>query len=491
VAGLVWGANPGWCEEEKSPTVALLVAGVEEAAHRNAFARGFSREYEGTAVLFRDALRIPEGRDEEILVKTLRQLPALALHSDTVQERLKADSILLVEIAVDKDTEMGGAWENTNMRRGDSTWEITARPVWQGAEGERSCRIGLGEMSARGGSLGKALERLGGDIARDLAGGILYARLLNVKHVVLNSESMCYHRRKCRHLPEDGIELERTEAVERGGRPCRLCFPRLRVIEQADEDKELTKAMNAYIASNYCISHDMEAIARVEKVGNRIVREAGLYSYPYVFNVVESQAINAFTTGEGFVYVTRGLLEILEYDDELALILGHEMAHVEQRHCAKEWRERSTARAASAILGALIDKKSVGDDMLLDFIGEIIIAGHNRDDELEADRLGAYFAARAGYSLDKGLFMARKLWDLEAWYAHGGASFLRSHPYWQARIEKLDEFEARMAAFEAIAEEAEVFDKGLADGIMALMVDERVDEKAADRYVTAARLLGG
>lgn len=158
----------------------------------------------------------------------------------------------------------------------------------------------------------------------------------------------------------------------------------------------------------------------------------------YRFQVLEADEPNAFAAPGGIVLLTRGLVNLAESEDELACILAHEIAHVSTKHGLKTIR---TARltAAFEILAREASKDTRASDLarltesfegaIDDVVTNLVVKGYSRDQEFEADRLGAEFARSAGYD-PKGL--ARVLSRLG-----GGGGLLKTHPSSSARVQQL------------------------------------------------------
>ena len=96
--------------------------------------------------------------------------------------------------------------------------------------------------------------------------------------------------------------------------------------------------------------------------------------------------MNAFALPGGHVFVGEGLLRLMRSEDALAAVLGHEVEHIDLRHCA----ERAQLEAQLRRLGA------IGD--LVGLPAELLMAGYTKEQELEADRDGAVLAVQTGYS---------------------------------------------------------------------------------------------
>lgn len=107
---------------------------------------------------------------------------------------------------------------------------------------------------------------------------------------------------------------------------------------------------------------------------------------PYTFHYLPDQnLINAFALPGGHVYVGGGLVALMDSEDELAAVIGHEIEHIDHYHCAERLQQQEALHKIP--LGALIALPI-----------EIFEAGYSKDQELEADREGTRLAVQAGYS---------------------------------------------------------------------------------------------
>lgn len=136
----------------------------------------------------------------------------------------------------------------------------------------------------------------------------------------------------------------------------------------------------------------------VSELGQRLAAHSHRNNLKYQFTVVDSAEINAFALPGGYIYVTRGILAYLNSEAEVAGVLGHEIGHVTARHGVQQ---QSMAQAANlgVMLGAILvpglrNESAVG---MMQQMSVAWIRGYGREDELEADRLGAEYLARAGY----------------------------------------------------------------------------------------------
>lgn len=127
----------------------------------------------------------------------------------------------------------------------------------------------------------------------------------------------------------------------------------------------------------------------------RIVRATNRPDGPYRVTVLDSPVVNAFALPGGYVYVTRGLMALVNDEAELAGVIGHEIGHVNARHSA----QRQTAALGTSLLGAVLGAV-VGSDAVNQIAGlggQGLLASYSRDQEYEADMLGVRYLAGAGY----------------------------------------------------------------------------------------------
>jgi len=183
--------------------------------------------------------------------------------------------------------------------------------------------------------------------------------------------------------------------------------------------------------------------AYVKAVGGRVAAFSPRRDVTYRFDVVDSDIANAFALPGGYIYVSRGLLAIINSEAELAGVLGHEVIHVAGRHGAQSQTRAGgfdmlakMGALAGAAVGGATTGAALGD--LGQLMGAGLVASYSRDQEREADRYGQDLAAKAGYPP---LGLPRALRALEADASsrsggEGGPGFFDSHPGTAERILK-------------------------------------------------------
>ncbi|UPT72551.1 MAG: M48 family metalloprotease [Elusimicrobiota bacterium] len=201
------------------------------------------------------------------------------------------------------------------------------------------------------------------------------------------------------------------------------------------EEYYIGRAVAAQVLSRYKPLNDPGLNNYAQKVmqGVALASDRPATFKGYHLQVLDSDEVNAFAAPGGFVFVTKGLLKHVKSEDELAAVLGHEVAHVAKKHGLKTIQ---TARLTSAftILGSEVGKQytpaQIGqlttafEGAIDDVVNKLVVNGYSRDKEYEADKLGAQYAKSAHY--DPGALKSF-LTRLEKAEGSGGGMF-KTHP---------------------------------------------------------------
>ena len=203
---------------------------------------------------------------------------------------------------------------------------------------------------------------------------------------------------------------------------------------QQSADQAWSQAMREMNPTNNAAQNQ-----RVRTVGGRIITAANLNSrLRWDYAVFQDETPNAFTLPNGKIGVTTGLLNLVENDDQLAAIIGHEVGHVVARHAAERYSQ--TALTAT---GLQVAQGVAGDyGQAIGAFGGIgaqlgVLLPFSRNHELEADRLGVDYMAAAGYEPREAL----DLWRIMAQQRQGSTpEFASTHPSDQTRIAQLEQY---------------------------------------------------
>lgn len=170
----------------------------------------------------------------------------------------------------------------------------------------------------------------------------------------------------------------------------------------------------AEIKAKEKISRDPAVNERVRRIGQRIAQAVGdaLPGAAWEFVVFDApDTVNAFALPGGKVGIYTGLLALAESDDEVAIVIGHEIAHVTARHGAERMSQGILVAAGGLVLDASTQQRKNQELLLAGyglFTGGAMLA-YSRAHESEADNIGIRYAAKAGYDPRAAVTFWRKM----------------------------------------------------------------------------------
>lgn len=225
------------------------------------------------------------------------------------------------------------------------------------------------------------------------------------------------------------------------------------VMSEADELAEGRKA-HQQVLQEYGAYGDARLQAYVSGLGQKLAGQSHRAKLQWTFTVLDSPEINAFALPGGYVYVTRGIMAYMESEADLAGVIGHEIGHVTARHGAQRATRQQTAGLgvlAASVLGAALGLGDVASQ-LSQSVAAGYIASYSREQELQADRLGAEYLARNDYRPRNMVDVIAVLRNQERYAADQaraegraapqGASWLSSHPSNDDRLRQIREIAA-------------------------------------------------
>ncbi|MBK9134847.1 MAG: M48 family metalloprotease [Betaproteobacteria bacterium] len=221
-----------------------------------------------------------------------------------------------------------------------------------------------------------------------------------------------------------------------------------------DERAEIAEGAKAHaeILKETPAVKDAALAAYVDGIGQKLAAQSHNTRLKWTFTVLDSPEINAFALPGGYVYVTRGIMAYLDSEADLAGVIGHEIGHVTARHGAQ--RATKQQHAGLLVLGAAVLGAVLGGDAGARAAGEIgqtVAAGHvakyGREQELQADQLGAEYLSRVRYNPQNmvdviQVLKSQELFAAEQARAAGravpeGGGWLASHPSNDERLQSI------------------------------------------------------
>jgi predicted Zn-dependent protease len=201
--------------------------------------------------------------------------------------------------------------------------------------------------------------------------------------------------------------------------------------------------------------------AMVERVGKKIAAATEAYlkangmesmiaEFAWEFNLVKSDELNAFCMPGGKIVVYEGLLPLTATDDELGVVLGHEVAHAVAKHSNERMSQELVAQYGASILDAALSHKSdqvrqIGNTVFGLGAQLGVMLPYSRKHELEADYMGLVFMTMAGYDPNKAVSFWQKM---SAASGNANASdLLSTHPSDATRIAAIQGYIPEMAKY--------------------------------------------
>jgi Zn-dependent protease with chaperone function len=185
----------------------------------------------------------------------------------------------------------------------------------------------------------------------------------------------------------------------------------------------------------------------VRVISRRIIAASGAFrpdapGWAWEVNVIRSDEMNAWCMPGGKIAFYSGLIDKLSLsDDEIAAVMGHEVAHALREHA----RERASEQIGTQLGVSVVAAALGGGQMTADLIGGFYNVGfglpHSRLHETEADRIGVELAARAGYDPRAAIGLWQKMAKFSG---NKGAEFLSTHPSDANRARDLETYSARV-----------------------------------------------
>ncbi|MGH7471863.1 MAG: M48 family metalloprotease [Longimicrobiales bacterium] len=221
------------------------------------------------------------------------------------------------------------------------------------------------------------------------------------------------------------------------------------------ESQEIAMGQDAakQVEASIGLVDDAGLQAYVQRVGQRLAARSERPRLPWKFGVVDDPTPNAFALPGGPIYITRGLLSLMDSEAELASVLGHEIGHITARHSVSQMSRAQLAQLGLG-LGMIFAPGLQGVGQAVAGGLQVLFLKYGRDDERQSDDLGFKYALAENYDV-------REMDDVFASLARAGElqdagrsplpSWLSTHPAPQERIQRINEKIAALPSIPASA----------------------------------------
>jgi beta-barrel assembly-enhancing protease len=227
---------------------------------------------------------------------------------------------------------------------------------------------------------------------------------------------------------------------------CFLFFEKCQFLQKKEGpkvDPNVTKEVNvgktlaARLAKKYGLIKDEPFTRYLNLVGKSLAIYSSRQELDFRFGILDTEDVNAFACPGGYVLITRGAIDLMENEAELASLLSHELSHVTLKHSGDfEEKGAGILDIISAIMapgGDLVS--SVTKNAVDGMVNQFFEKGRKKEEEIESDKAGIIYLSQAGYDLDSSIIYLKKLDKSQ----HNEVA-LKTHPPTADRITELDKF---------------------------------------------------
>lgn len=214
-----------------------------------------------------------------------------------------------------------------------------------------------------------------------------------------------------------------------------------------DQEMALGATEAKKVVESSKISTDRVLQERVKRIGQKIAAVSGQSDFVWEFTVIQDDTPNAFCLPGGKVFFYTGILKITENDDQIATVMGHEIAHALARHGAERMSMQTASNVGAQVLAAALNVPAQYQNLYAQAYGITsqvgLILPYSRKFEHEADQIGVYLMYKAGYNPAQAL----KFWENMARLSKSSQkppAFLSTHPADDERIREIREYIAQL-----------------------------------------------
>ncbi len=215
--------------------------------------------------------------------------------------------------------------------------------------------------------------------------------------------------------------------------------------QEANTEREIDfgRGVSAKILGKYPILRDERKVRYISQIGTGISAQLGRPELRYFFGILDTDEINAFAAPGGYIFVTRGALKLMRNEAQLAGVLAHELAHVDQKHIIRKLKlqsiDRSVTSGIAQVLGGATLTAKIALERLNDLAFKMLMEeGLSKEDEADADKKALEMLMSTGYDLQSYL---EYLQSLKPYLEQGQAKVLsKTHPTIEFRYNNLREF---------------------------------------------------
>jgi predicted Zn-dependent protease len=212
----------------------------------------------------------------------------------------------------------------------------------------------------------------------------------------------------------------------------------------SEEERKLGEEVVREVEGKFTLIRDPLILEYLNTLGQDILKQAGSQPYPFRFYLLKDLQLNAFSVPGGHVFLTTGILEIMDSEGELAGLLGHEIAHVTHHHISKQIEQQKKiglATIAAALLGVLAGDSRIAGAAIAGSLAtaQTLMLKFSREDEDEADNYGFKYMSKAGFNPQTMIDLLDKLRRWSSFGSEGIPAYMQTHPLTGDRMSHVED----------------------------------------------------
>jgi len=211
-----------------------------------------------------------------------------------------------------------------------------------------------------------------------------------------------------------------------------------------EEEQKLGDQVVKEVEGQYPLVRDPLLLNYLNQIGQEILKQAGPQPYPFHFYLLKDPQLNAFSVPGGHIFISTGIIEMMDSEGELAGLLGHEITHVMHHHISKQTDQQKKiglATLAAVILGIFAGDPRITSAMLTGSMAtaQTMALKYSRDDEDDADNYGFKTMSKAGFDPKYMVDLLDKLRRWGSFGSEGVPAYMQTHPLTGDRMSHIED----------------------------------------------------
>jgi beta-barrel assembly-enhancing protease len=218
-----------------------------------------------------------------------------------------------------------------------------------------------------------------------------------------------------------------------------------------EEEQKLGEQVLGEVQGQFTLIRDPLLLGYLNQIGQDILKQAGPKPYPFRFYLLKDPQLNAFSVPGGHIFVSTGIIEVMDSEGELAGLLGHEITHITHHHISKQTEQQK--KIGLATMAAVILSIFAGDPRVASAVisgsmatAQTMALKYSREDEDDADNYGFKTMSKAGFDPKYMVDLLDKLRRWGSFGPEGVPAYMQTHPLTGDRMAHIENLMHQYAA---------------------------------------------